>query len=76
MKGDPIIRGRGRLTKTIREFIEKDLALNGLFIDMIYDRALWCCSIHVANPMYQEKAWLLLLLIKCSFGNELHISNV
>jgi len=38
-----ITRGRGRLRKTIRETIEKDLEINELDRDMMYDRTL--CSV-------------------------------
>ncbi|KAF1868925.1 hypothetical protein Lal_00048204 [Lupinus albus] len=45
MEANPIPGGRGRLRKTIREMIKKDLELNALSMNMIYDRALWCLSI-------------------------------
>lgn len=35
-----IASGRGRSRKTIDKTIEKDLEVNGLFRDMIYDRML------------------------------------
>lgn len=40
MEGGPIARGRGRPRKTIDETIKKDLYVNGLSIDMIYNRTL------------------------------------
>ena len=49
MKGSPIIRARRRPRKTIGETIKRDLNVNGLNINMIYDRALWRRLIHVAN---------------------------
>ena len=50
MKGSLIVRGKGRANKTIGETIRRDLDVNGLNINMIYDRTLWCCLIHVADP--------------------------
>ncbi len=41
MEGSPIARDRGIPRKTIGETIKKDLDVNGLSIDMIYDRTLW-----------------------------------
>ena len=40
MEGSPITRGRGRPRKTIGETIERDLDINGLNINMVYDRTL------------------------------------
>lgn len=39
-----------RPRKTLGEITKKDLDVNGLFIDMIYDRILWSGLIHVSNP--------------------------
>ncbi|KAK7258655.1 hypothetical protein RIF29_24237 [Crotalaria pallida] len=41
MEGTTRARGRGRPRKTIGETIEKDMAINALSKDMIYDRPLW-----------------------------------
>jgi len=38
MEGSQITRGRGRPRKTIRETIKKDLEINGLEKDMVFDR--------------------------------------
>lgn len=38
--------------------IKKD---HSSIIDTIYDRPLWCQMIHVADPIWLDKAWLLLL---------------
>jgi hypothetical protein len=54
---------RCRPTKTIRETIMKDLAINELDRDIIYVRTLWRSLIHVADPTYWDNAWLLLLSI-------------
>jgi len=43
-------RGRGRPRKPIRETIQKDLEINELNRNMVYDRVLWCHLIHVADP--------------------------
>jgi hypothetical protein len=43
-------RGRGRPRKTIRETIRKDLKINELDKNMVYDRTLWRNLIHIANP--------------------------
>jgi hypothetical protein len=45
-----IKRGRGRPRKTIRETIRKDLEVNELDPNMVYDRTLWRNLIHVADP--------------------------
>lgn len=48
MEGSSIVEGRGRPRKTIGQNIKRfrvDLSL-----DLIHDRALWCCLIRVANP--------------------------
>jgi len=50
MKGNQIIRGRGRLRKSIWETIKKDLDINKLDKNVIYDRTLWCRLIHEADP--------------------------
>ena len=50
MENSPIIRGRRRPRKTMDKTVKKDLYLNGLSINMIYDRIQWCLLIHVANP--------------------------
>jgi len=47
MEYSQIARSRGRLRKTIRETIKKDLDINELDRDMIYDRTLGHCLIHV-----------------------------
>ena len=47
---NPITRGRGRPRKTIGETIKRDLNVNSLNINMIYDTVLWHHLIYVANP--------------------------
>jgi hypothetical protein len=49
---DSVVRrvGRGRPTKTIRETIKKDLHINELDKNMVFDRTLWRRLIHVADP--------------------------
>jgi len=47
MEGTQITRGRGRPRKTIK----KDLEINELEKDMVFDRTLWHRLIHVANPI-------------------------
>jgi multimeric flavodoxin WrbA len=54
-----ITRDRRRRRKTIRKIIQKDLKVNELDRDMIYDRVLWRHLILVADPTYWGKAWLL-----------------
>lgn len=49
MKGSSIARGRGRPRKTIGDTIKKDLEGNELSIDMIFNRTLCRCLIHVAD---------------------------
>jgi len=50
MEGSQIIRGQGRPRKTLRETLKKDLEINELDRNMVYDRTLWCRLIHVADP--------------------------
>jgi len=50
MEESQVKRGRGRPRKTIRETIRKDLEVNELNPNMVYDRTLWCNLIHVADP--------------------------
>jgi len=50
MEGSQIDRGRGRRRKTIRETIEKDLEINSLDSNIVFDGTLWLRLIHVANP--------------------------
>lgn len=38
MEWSPNGRGRGRLRKTMGKIVRKDLGVNGLDIDMIYDK--------------------------------------
>jgi hypothetical protein len=50
MNDSQYTRGRGRLRKTIREIIKKDIEINELDWNMVYDRILWRNLIHVADP--------------------------
>jgi hypothetical protein len=50
MEESQVKRGRGRPRKTIRETIRKDLEVNELDPNMVYDRTLWHHLIHVADP--------------------------
>jgi hypothetical protein len=47
MEESQIKRGRGRPRKTIR----KDLEVNELDLNIVYDRTLWRNLIHVATPL-------------------------
>ncbi|MED6113287.1 hypothetical protein PIB30_118922 [Stylosanthes scabra] len=49
MEGGQWVNGRGRPKKIIHEVVKRDLHVNGLSVDMIYDRAQWCRLIHVAD---------------------------
>jgi hypothetical protein len=60
IEDDQITRDVGRSRKTIREIIKKDPEINELDRNMIYDRTLLRNLIHVAEPTYWNKAWLLL----------------
>ena len=40
----------GRPRKTIRETIRKDLEVNELDPNLVYDKTLWRHLIHVADP--------------------------
>ena len=50
MEESQVKRGRGRPKKTIRETIRKDLEVNELDPNMVFDRTLWRHLIHVADP--------------------------
>jgi hypothetical protein len=50
IEGSQIIRGRGSPGKTIRETIKKDLEINELENNMVFDKTLWRRLIHVADP--------------------------
>lgn len=50
MEGSQTIRGRGRSRKIIRETIRKDLKINELDRNMVFDRTLWHNLIYVADP--------------------------
>ena len=50
MEESQVKRGRGRPRKTIRETIRKDLEVNELDPNLVYDRTLWRHLIHVADP--------------------------
>ena len=50
MEESHVKRGRGRPKKTIRETIRKDLEVNELDSNLVYDRTLWRNLIHVADP--------------------------
>ena len=47
MEGSPIDRDRRRPSKTIGKTIKRDLDVNYLNINMMYDRTIW----HEANPI-------------------------
>ena len=51
MEESQVKRGRGRPRKTIRATIRKDLDVNELDPNLVYDRTLWCHLIHVADPI-------------------------
>jgi len=55
MEGSQITRCRRRHSKTIRETIKKDLNINELDKNMVFDCALWRCLIHVAESTYWDK---------------------
>ena len=50
MEVRPVIRGRKRPRKTIGETIKRDLDVNNLNVNMIYDRTLWRHLHLVADP--------------------------
>lgn len=39
---NPLVRGGGRSRKTVGQSIKRDLEVNGLSLDLINDRTLWC----------------------------------
>jgi len=50
MEESQVKRGRGIPRKTIRETIRKDLEVNELDPNLVYDRILWRNLVHVADP--------------------------
>lgn len=46
---NPLVRGGGRSRKTVGQSIKRDLEVNGLSLDLINDRTLWCWLTHVAE---------------------------
>ena len=50
MEESQVKRGKGRPKKTIRETIRKDLEVNELDANMVFDRTLWRYLIYVADP--------------------------
>ena len=46
----PIRRRRGRPQRTLGEVIRRDLIINDLHQDMVFDRTQWHRLIHVADP--------------------------
>jgi len=49
MEESQVKRGRGRPRKTIRKIIRKDVEVNKLDPNMIYDRTIWCNLILVVE---------------------------
>jgi len=50
MEESHVKRDRGRPKKTIRETIRKDLEVNELDSNLVYDITLWRNLTHVADP--------------------------
>jgi len=50
MEESQVRRGRGRHKKTIRKTVRKDLEVNELDSNLVYDITLWRHLIHVADP--------------------------
>jgi hypothetical protein len=63
MEESQVKRGRGRPKKIIRKTIRKDLEVNELDPNMVFDRTLWRHLIHVADPTWWDKAWWLLVVV-------------
>jgi len=51
----PMKRGRGRLRKTLEEFVKRGLVVNNISKDLVYNRAKWRCD--VADLTYWDKAF-------------------
>lgn len=49
IENSTIIRSKERPRKAPIDTIKKDLHLNGLFKNLVYDKTQWQHSIHVAN---------------------------
>ena len=60
-----IARGRGKPRKNIGETIKRDLNVNGLNINMIYDRTLWSRPNHVVDPPIRTKFSCCCCLVPC-----------
>ena len=55
MEGSNVTRGRGKPRKTIGETVKRDLHVDSLTINTIYDRVLWYRLIYVIDPILWEK---------------------
>ena len=49
MEGSTVISDRRRLRKIIGKTVKRYLYVNSLNINMIYDKVLWYCLIHVVD---------------------------
>lgn len=49
MEDTPIAKGKGSLRKIKVQNIKKELDLNSLSLDMIFNKTLLCCLIHVTD---------------------------
>jgi hypothetical protein len=56
MEGSQIDKGRGRPRKAIRETIKKDLEINELDRNIVFDGTLWRHLNHVADLILRDKA--------------------
>ena len=46
----PVRRGRGRLQRTLGEIIRRNLRINDIFKNLVWDREQWRRFIYVADP--------------------------
>lgn len=45
----PIKRSKRRLNRILMEVIDRDLLIDNILKRLVNDRALWRCTIHIAN---------------------------
>ena len=72
MESSPITRDRRRPKKNkkkkklLGKTIKKDLDLHGWIVDMVYDKILQCCIIHIANQLHLVGYDLIVIVVVVS----------
>lgn len=58
-----IVIGKERSKKVIVQNIKRELEVNSLSLDLMYDRTLRCQLFHVTNSTQREKGWIDIAVI-------------